>query len=111
MLSATSVDLCKGDGARVTSDGATAAAEKLEHFNAQAADFPQSPFACFSQCCPCVQHSCAALKYVSAEKPRVSAPATGRMVRERAVKATTMARTMLMARSGLSALLPPGQVT
>ena len=110
-ISATSAICCEGNGTSVMPDGATAEAEKLEHLNAQAADFPHSPFACFSQCCPWMQHSWAASNDISAERARIPAPPTGSMATDRAMKAIRTARTMIMARSGLSAALPRGQVT
>ena len=108
---AKSVALGEGDGLSASPDSARVVAEKLEHLSAHPASFAQPPLACVSQGCPCGQQSEGTATDVSVAKARALAPATGSMATERAVKATIMARTMLMVLSGLSALVPPRQVT
>jgi hypothetical protein len=70
------------------------AAERLEHFSAQAASFAQSPFSCLSQSFPCGQQSeCVA---VTAEfpgkRPFALAPAIGTKATENAIKTMSAAR-------------------
>lgn len=55
--STTSVDFGEGNGTVVRFDGASVAAEKLEHLNSHPTNFAHPPLAGFSQCWPGGQHS------------------------------------------------------
>ena len=92
----TNAALRESDGRNAIPDGTTMAAEKFEHFSTQPASFAQPPLACLSQCCPGGQQSDGSVTDVSDDEARALAPATGSMATERAVKATIMARAMLM---------------
>ena len=109
---ATRLDCCKAAGVCVTPDGATTAAEKLKHLSAHPAIVPQSWDICFSHVLPWGQQSdCEATSVVPGGTARAMAPATGSMATDSVTKATIMARSMLMALTGLSAETPRGQVT
>jgi hypothetical protein len=50
--STTRVDFCEGTSTGVRPDGASVAAEKLEHLSSHPASFAHPPLAGFSQGCP-----------------------------------------------------------
>jgi len=111
-ISATRIDCGKGDATSVRPDGATVEAEKLEHLSMHPAIAPQSWDICFSHSLPWGQQSdCEATSVVPGGTARAMAPATGSMATDSVTKATIMARSMLMALTGLSAETPRGQVT
>ncbi len=86
----------EADGLNAIPVGATGSAETPAHFSTQAADLPQSPLLCLSQCSACGQQSSAAATDASCATVRALAAAAGSMATERAVKATIMARAMLI---------------